>query len=145
MTTHTRVKSYIGGGPKGAPEATLFENLNPATGEVLSLVESADAALVNEAVERAQAAFPAWRAMTGAERGRILVAAAARLRERNDELAHLEVLDTGKPISEANCVDVASAADCLEYFGGIAASLHGQHVDLGPGAAPVTIQSIGLL
>ena len=134
MTTQTRINSYIGGGLRGAPEATTFENVNPATGEVLSQVEVADEALVHEAIQRAGEAFPAWRALTGAERGRILVAVAGRLRERNDELAELEVLDTGKPISEANCVDVASAADCLEYFGGIAASLHGQHVNLGPSA-----------
>ena len=134
MTTKTRIMSYIGGSFQSVPEAHTFENLNPATGEVLSLVEQADESLVNEAVANARAAFPAWRAMTGAERGRILVAAAGRLRALNDELAELEVLDTGKPISEANCVDVASAADCLEYFGGIAATLHGQHVDLGPGA-----------
>lgn len=134
MTTQIRITSYIGGGLRGAPDAHTFPNTNPATGEVLSLVESADEALVHEAVACAQNAFPSWRSMTGAERGRILTAAARRLRERVEELARLEVLDTGKPIAEANSVDVFSAADCLEYFGGIAASLHGQHVDLGPTA-----------
>jgi len=51
-----------------------------------------------------------------------------------EELARVEVLDTGKPIAEALEVDVSSAADCLEYFGGIAAALHGRHFDLGPSA-----------
>ena len=104
MTTVPRIQSYIGGTLSGAPEAGLFENRNPATGALLSQVEVADGSRVDAAVEAAKRAFPAWSALTGAERGRILVAAAARLRERNDELAHLEVLDTGKPISEANCV-----------------------------------------
>jgi betaine-aldehyde dehydrogenase len=68
------------------------------------------------------------------ERGRILKAAAALLRERNSELALLETRDTGKPIQETSTVDVLSGADCLEYFGGIAAGLSGEHIDLGPSA-----------
>jgi len=43
----------------------------------------------------------------------------------------LEVLDTGKPIQEAEAVDVISGADCVEYYAGLAASLHGEHMDLG--------------
>jgi len=133
MASVQHIASWIHGRPQPAGGAT-FENWNPATGELLSLVEEADAATVERAVASALAAGVGWSARTGAERGRILVAAAARLRERNDELAHLEVLDVGKPIAEALSVDVASAADCLEYFGGLAASLHGQHVDLGGSA-----------
>src|SRR6202034_4344333 len=54
------------------------------------------------------------------------------LRARNRELATLETRDTGKPIQETLAVDIASGADCLEYFAGVAASLAGEHVDLGP-------------
>ena len=133
MSNTQHLSSWIGGqsAPEGGPS---FENRNPATGEILSRVEAASEALVDRAVQSAADALPAWRARTGAERGRILTAAAAALRARNDELARLEVLDVGKPLAEALAVDVASAADCLEYFGGLAASLHGQHVDLGESA-----------
>ncbi|MET0259402.1 MAG: betaine-aldehyde dehydrogenase, partial [Methylobacterium sp.] len=62
----------------------------------------------------------------------ILNRVAARLRERNAELAMLETRDTGKPLQETEAVDVLSGADCIEYFAGIAASLAGEHVDLGP-------------
>ena len=41
------------------------------------------------------------------------------------------MLDTGKPIQEAEVVDVTSGADCIEYYAGLAASLHGEHNDLG--------------
>jgi betaine-aldehyde dehydrogenase len=125
-----RIASYIDGRSEASVGAT-FENRNPATGELLSLVEEADGAMVDRAVASAASALGPWRALSGTQRGRFLVAAARALRARNDELARLEVLDVGKPIAEALCVDVASAADCLEYFGGLAASLHGQHVDLG--------------
>jgi betaine-aldehyde dehydrogenase len=56
------------------------------------------------------------------------------LRARNDELAALETQDTGKPIQETRVVDVASGAECLEYFAGLAQSLSGEHIDLGPAA-----------
>lgn len=69
--------------------------------------------------------------MTGTERGRILHRAVAILRERNDELAMLEVLDTGKPIQEADCVDIVTGADVIEYYAGLAASLHGEQQVLG--------------
>ncbi len=52
----------------------------------------------------------------------------------NDWLARLETQDTGKPVQETLAVDVASGADCLEYYGGIAATLRGEHIDLGPTA-----------
>jgi betaine-aldehyde dehydrogenase len=54
------------------------------------------------------------------------------------------MLDTGKPISEARTVDVPSAADALEYFGGIAASLAGQHVDFGGNFAYTRREPLGV-
>src|SRR6185436_3206291 len=89
---------------------------------------------VNAAVARAKEAQTKWASTPGVERGRILRRAADLLRQRNDELAELETRDTGKPIQETRVVDVVSGADCLEYYGGLAASLAGEHVDLGPSA-----------
>ncbi len=116
------------------PSADSFETVNPATGEVLGRVQVSGAAEVGRAVDLAARAQPAWAALTGAERGRVLRRAADLLRSRNDELARLETLDTGKPIAETGTVDVLSGADCLEYFGGMAAGLAGEHIDLGPSA-----------
>lgn len=48
------------------------------------------------------------------------------LRERNDELAHLETLDTGKPLSETRYVDIVTGADVLEYYAGLIPALEGQ-------------------
>ena len=120
--------------PRRAPAPESFETVNPATGEVLGRIRVSGADEVAQAVEAATRAQPAWAAMTGTERGRILRRAADILRSRNGELARLETLDTGKPIAETSTVDVLSGADCLEYFGGIAAGLAGEHIDLGPAA-----------
>jgi betaine-aldehyde dehydrogenase len=122
---------FIDGRPAAAGSGERFTSVNPATGRPLCEVEQADAADVDRAVEAAARAFAGWSAMTGAARGRTLRRAAELLRARKEELARLEVLDTGKPIAEALAVDVDSGADCLEYFAGIAASVAGEHVDLG--------------
>jgi betaine-aldehyde dehydrogenase len=131
---HGVVMSHIGGAFVRSETGRTFATINPATGAVLAEVEAAGAAEVEHAVAAARAAQPAWAAMTGMERGRILRRAAAILRERNAELALLETRDTGKPIQETSAVDVLSGADCLDYFAGIAAGLSGEHVDLGPSA-----------
>jgi betaine-aldehyde dehydrogenase len=65
--------------------------------------------------------------MDGTARGRVLMRAAQLLRDQRDDLARLESLDAGKPISETPEADVDSAADCLEYFAGQASSLQGEY------------------
>ena len=112
----------------------LFRTSNPATGEVLAEVAIDGPAEVAAAVARASAAQRQWASLPGAARGRVLRRAADILRERNAELAELETRDTGKPIQETSAVDVLSGADCLEYYAGLAASLAGEHIDLGPQA-----------
>jgi betaine-aldehyde dehydrogenase len=120
--------------PVGPAAGERFASINPATGEVLGYFTAADSAQVDAAVRAAQAGQAAWGTMTGTERGRVLRRAADILRARNQELAELESCDTGKPIQETRVVDVASGADCLEYFAGLAQSLSGEHIDLGPQA-----------
>jgi betaine-aldehyde dehydrogenase len=111
-----------------------FRVINPATGALLAEIDADGAEQVDAAVARAQAAQQQWGALSGAARGRVLQRAAQLLRERNAQLAHLETLNTGKPIQETLAVDVLSGAECLEYYGGLAAGIAGEHLDLGAGA-----------
>ena len=127
--TKTLIPSFVNGLPvHGSGER--FDTFNPAHGTVIAGVYDSDEADVNAAVAAAEAGFHIWSAMTGTERGRILHRAAQLLRERNDTLAALEVQDTGKPWQEACVVDVASGADCIEYFAGAAATLAGAQYPL---------------
>lgn len=114
-----------------ATTGVFFENINPATGKKICHVESSSKKDVNEAIASAVEGFKVWSKMSTTERGRILRKAADLLRARNKEIAQIEVEDVGKPISEAIEVDVMTGADALEYFGGIAPSIHGEHYDLG--------------
>ena len=107
------LQNYIGGRFVAAPGAPTFDNTNPATGELISRVEIALETQVEHALRSAKEGQARWAAMSGAERGRILNKAARILRDRNRELAELEVRDNGKPIQEAEAVDVVSGADCV--------------------------------
>lgn len=109
----------------------FISNINPATAKEISKIPETSSQELERVLDKAQEAFASWSKMPATARGRILKKAANILRTRNNELAHLEVLDTGKPIAEASTVDILSGADALEYFGGIAASIHGEHHNLG--------------
>ncbi|MEX2654778.1 MAG: betaine-aldehyde dehydrogenase [Acidimicrobiia bacterium] len=141
----TRHHLFIDGRAEEATSGETFESINPATGEVIAVIDHASADDVDRAVRAAQEAFGSWSQMTGAQRGRILNRAAELLRERNDELARLEVLDTGKPISEASIVDVISGAECIEYYAGVAATLHGHHYDFGGDFAYTRREPLGVV
>lgn len=121
---------YIGGGYVPAQSGATFTTFNPANNQALCQVALAGVEDVERAVCSAQAGFAQWSRYSGAERGRVLQRAAQLLRAHNRELAELEVLDTGKPIQEAEAVDVLSGADCLEYYAGLAAGFNGEHICL---------------
>ena len=121
---------YIGGRFVEAVSGNTFETINPANGEVLANVQSASKADVNLAVASAQQGQKIWAAMTAMQRSRILRKAVEILRERNDSLAELESLDTGKPLSETRYVDIVTGADVLEYYAGLVPAIEGQQIPL---------------
>jgi betaine-aldehyde dehydrogenase len=138
------LKLFIDGRLQDATSAETYDNVNPATGAVISQVQVASRADVDKAVAAAKKGFATWSAMTGTQRGRVLMNAVRLLHERNDELAKLEVLDSGKPIQEAVAVDIMSGADAIEYFAGLAPAIHGQHFDLGASFAYTRREPLGV-
>ncbi|KXO07289.1 Betaine aldehyde dehydrogenase [Moritella sp. JT01] len=124
-------KNYVHGQSLSNDSGETFEVINPANGEVSYLVEVADASIQQATIESAKVGFATWSKMTPMERNRILLKAVALLRERNDELAVIEVQDTGKPWQEASVVDVVTGADSIEFFAGIAPSIEGNQQQVG--------------
>jgi betaine-aldehyde dehydrogenase len=109
----------------------VIEVIYPATGAVIARVHEATAAVVEAALASATRAQVAWAAMKPVERARILRRAADMIRERTEDLAQLETLDTGKPIQETRVADWPSGADALEYFAGLAPTVVGETIPLG--------------
>ena len=131
MQTQPTASHFINGQYVEDTAGTQIEVIYPATGAVIATVHAATPAIVEQALAAAKAAQKAWAAMSGTERGRILRRAADIMRERNHDLSVLETYDTGKPYQETSVVDATSGADALEYFGGMAATLTGEHIQLG--------------
>ena len=105
-------------------------NYNPANNLPLGEICQANDQDIEAAVHSSEKAFHIWRTKTGAERGRVLTKAAHVLRSRLEQIALVETQDVGNPIAESLAVDISSAADALEYFGGMAAGIHGEYFDL---------------
>lgn len=130
MSRMAEQQLYIHGGYTSATSGHTFETINPANGNVLATVQAAGREDVDRAVKSAQQGQKIWAAMTAMERSRILRRAVDILRERNDELAKLETLDTGKAYSETSTVDIVTGADVLEYYAGLIPSLEGSQIPL---------------
>ena len=106
-----------------------FPTINPSTGEEICQVAEADAADVDKAVKAARSAFEGpWRKMRASERGRLLYRLADLIEANADELARLETLDNGKPLSIAKTVDVAKTIACYRYFAGWADKVQGKTI-----------------
>lgn len=130
---------FYGGGwhaPKAGGQAETF---NPCYNEVITTAPVADRDDVDAAVQAAHAAFPAWAATPPVERGRYLRRAAAVLREHAQPLAMLDALNNGNPVS-ALAMDAGFAADCLDYFAGLATEIKGETIPMGEGNFNYTVQ-----
>ncbi|MFN0263744.1 betaine-aldehyde dehydrogenase [Tepidamorphus sp. 3E244] len=134
MRAQPKASHFIGGEYVDDTAGAAFESIYSATGEVIAKLHSATPAIIERAVEAARAAQIQWAQLSGAERGRVLRRAADIMRQKNRELSELETLDTGKPLQETLVADAASGADCLEYFGCMAADIGGSQMDLGASA-----------
>ncbi|MGC1549393.1 MAG: betaine-aldehyde dehydrogenase [Rhodanobacter sp.] len=130
MAKYDTQKLYIHGKQVDATSGETFDTVNPATGEVLAQVQRASQADVEQAVMSAEQGQREWSALTSMQRSRILRRAVDILRERNDELAMLETLDTGKSYAETSTVDIVTGADVLEYYAGLATAIEGEQVPL---------------
>ncbi|MGD2182480.1 aldehyde dehydrogenase family protein [Lusitaniella coriacea] len=107
-----------------------FETINPATGEVICKVAQADAIDVDRAVEAARTAFTTgdWSKLSPRDRGRLLYKLADLMETHQEELAQLETLDNGKPITESRTIDLPLAIACYRYYAGWADKMHGKTI-----------------
>jgi aminomuconate-semialdehyde/2-hydroxymuconate-6-semialdehyde dehydrogenase len=115
---------YIGGKSVPSKDGRSFTNINPATEEVLGTVAEGGAAEVDAAVETAQKAFQAgWKNTKLTERAAILRKIGDLLLARKDELAMLESLDTGKPLTLAKAADIPRAVGSFQFFANLISTM----------------------
>jgi betaine-aldehyde dehydrogenase len=131
FNTQTCYKNFVNGQYISNQSGERFDVVHPATNLVIYQVEVADQAIQQAAIQSAKQGFAIWSKKSGIERSRILLKAVSLLRDRNDELAKIEVLDTGKPWQEASVVDIHSGADAIEFFAGLAPAIEGNQQQVG--------------
>jgi aldehyde dehydrogenase (NAD+) len=120
----------IGGRFQDARSGKTFATINPATEEVLAHVAEADAPDVDAAVKAARAAFSqkSWQKMDARDRAKLLWKVGDLIMENADELARIESMDNGKPISESRYVDVPFAAETFYYYAGWCSKIEGETI-----------------
>jgi acyl-CoA reductase-like NAD-dependent aldehyde dehydrogenase len=111
-------KAFVDGKHVGALSEATFPSINPANGKVLTHVASLDTPDVDQAVRSARNAFEkgVWSRRSPKERKKTLQAFAELMLKHGDELALLETLNTGKPISNALSGDVPGAANTIAWY-----------------------------
>jgi aminomuconate-semialdehyde/2-hydroxymuconate-6-semialdehyde dehydrogenase len=93
-----------------------FDDLNPATGEVIARIPDSDRTDVEAAVAAAKRAFPAWSRTPAEQRSRMLLKLADLIEQNLEELALLESQDNGKPVSLARRMDIPRAVANFRFF-----------------------------
>ena len=127
-----RQQAYIEGTWLDADSGLTIKVNNPATNEIIGTVPKMGAAETRRAIEAAERALPAWRALTAKERAGKLRRWFELMIENQDDLARLMTTEQGKPLAEAKG-EVVSNAAYLEWFAEEAKRLDG---DIIPGANP---------
>jgi acyl-CoA reductase-like NAD-dependent aldehyde dehydrogenase len=117
---------FIGGEFVDSAEGGRIQVLNPHDNSVLAEVSEARQADVDHAVEAARRAFPAWKRMSAAERGRLLLKLADAIEADAEYLATLETLDTGHPIRDTRGLDAPRTAATFRYYAGMADKIDGR-------------------
>ncbi|HIF15154.1 MAG TPA: aldehyde dehydrogenase [Bacteroidetes bacterium] len=111
-----RIKNYIGGELKEPISGSYIDNIEPATGEVYSLIPDSDKEDVDLAVKAAQKASISWSQTSRDERSNILINIANGIESRMDAFVHAESKDNGKPLSLARKVDIPRAISNFKFF-----------------------------
>ncbi len=124
-----KYKMFIDGKWVSSHKGETSDVINPANQEVIATVPLADEEDTRMAIMAARRAFDKgpWRKMSQVERGKLLLALARAIRDQAEELAQLETLNCGKPIRESR-MDISDAADCFEFYGGLADKINGEIV-----------------
>jgi acyl-CoA reductase-like NAD-dependent aldehyde dehydrogenase len=135
-------KLLIGGEWRNAVSGETFSTINPSNGQTLTQVAKGDAADVDLAVRAARRALEEgpWAKMSAAERGRLVWKLGDLVAARLDEVAELETMDVGKPITESKKIEIPMVAEIFQYYAGWATKVTGQTLPGRPGFFSYTLR-----
>ncbi|MDG3576562.1 aldehyde dehydrogenase [Rhizobium sp. YJ-22] len=143
-----RGQSFIGGKFVEAASGKQFDAINPATGKTLASVASCDRADVDLAVKSARRAFESgvWSRRSPSERKKVLQRFGELMLSHADELALLETLNMGKPISDARSIDVPGSANTILWYAEAIDKIYDEIAPTGSGAlGMITREPVGVV
>jgi aminomuconate-semialdehyde/2-hydroxymuconate-6-semialdehyde dehydrogenase len=111
-----QLANFINGAFVPPRSGAYFDDINPATAEVIAQIPDSDELDVDDAVRAAKAAFPAWSRTPAAERSNLLLKLADLIEKNLEELANLESIDNGKTLSLAKRLDIPRAVANFRFF-----------------------------
>jgi len=111
-----RIRNYINGRFHDPVGGEWIDNVNPATGEVASLIARSRVEDVELAVDAAKSAFSAWSTMPAKGRSELMLAIADKIKQHAEDLALAETNDQGKPLWLSKAVDISRAVDNMSFF-----------------------------
>lgn len=136
-----KIANYINGQWLAPVSGKYIDNLNPATGEVYSLIPDSDAKDVQLAVDAASKAFPSWSALLPDKRSAILTALADLIDKNADSLALAESIDQGKPVKLAKSMDIYRAGANIRFYATAATHMASEAHISGPEAVNYTLRN----
>src|SRR5437764_15054514 len=101
-----RLANFIGGAFAPPRSGAYLDDVNPSTEEVIAAIPDSDGRDVDDAAQAAKGAFPAWSRTTAADRSKLLLKLADLIEQNPDALAQLEAMDSGKPLTLAQTLDI---------------------------------------
>jgi 4-(gamma-glutamylamino)butanal dehydrogenase len=135
-----RTQAFIGGDFVDALGGRTYEVENPATGALIAEVAEGGVEDVDRAVAAARAAAPGWAATPPADRKKVLIRFADLIDEHAEELARIETLDVGKPISDTRSLDIPDSAATIRWHAEATDKLYDQVAPTGPGAVAMVVR-----
>jgi aldehyde dehydrogenase (NAD+) len=127
-----QTRLLIDGDFRDSASGKTFATVDPATEEEIAQISEGAAEDVDRAVKAARRALEEgpWATMDARERGRLMMKWADLIDAHSEELARLEVVDNGKPITEALGYDIPSSAATIRYFAGWADKIEGRTIPI---------------
>ncbi|GGJ93836.1 aldehyde dehydrogenase [Lentibacillus kapialis] len=135
------LQMYVNGKWEDSSNKEVINVTNPSTGKVMATIPRGDHGEVDRAVNAAKDSFVSeeWRRFKPFERGRLLYDVAGKLKENRDELARLETMDVGKPLSQGYA-DIDAAIRYFEFYGGAADKVMGDTIPIEDGLIDYVIR-----
>lgn len=143
-----RNQAFINGKFAAAASGKTFDCISPIDGHVLTKVAECDKEDVERAVKAARTVFEkgAWSQMAPMQRKRILLRWVALIEKHAQELALLETLDVGKPITHSQAVDLGSTIKCLQWYAETADKVYDELAPARPDSiSMITREPIGVV